>query len=28
VHDDPQYRDPQTAKWQAHAIDAVAEWLS
>ena len=27
VHDDPQYADPQTQEWQAHAIHTIAEWL-
>jgi pimeloyl-ACP methyl ester carboxylesterase len=28
VHDDPQYLDPQTQRWQADVIRAVVEWLS
>ncbi|MEV1175616.1 alpha/beta fold hydrolase [Nonomuraea sp. NPDC049784] len=28
VHDDPQYADPQTQEWQAHAIDTLSDWLS
>lgn len=28
VHDDPQYRNPQTQRWQADVILAVADWLS
>jgi pimeloyl-ACP methyl ester carboxylesterase len=28
VHDDPQYRDPQTQEWQAFVIRSVADWLS
>jgi uncharacterized protein len=28
VHDDPQYLDPQSQKWQAFVIRTVAEWLS
>ncbi|WP_119727054.1 alpha/beta hydrolase [Thermomonospora amylolytica] len=28
VHDDPQYADPQTQKWQAYVIRTVAHWLS
>ncbi|MGH3849594.1 MAG: hypothetical protein ACRDRT_07820 [Pseudonocardiaceae bacterium] len=27
VHDDPQYRDPQTQEWQAFVIGAVTEWI-
>jgi len=28
VHDDPQYRNPQTQEWQAHVIRTVADWLT
>lgn len=28
VHEDPQYRDPQTQAWQAFVIQTVAEWLT
>ncbi len=28
VHDDPQYRDPQTQAWQAHVIEVVAQWIT
>jgi pimeloyl-ACP methyl ester carboxylesterase len=28
VHDDPQYLDPQTIRWQTMAIEAVTDWLS
>jgi pimeloyl-ACP methyl ester carboxylesterase len=28
VHEDPQYLDPQTQRWQADVIRAVVEWLS
>jgi len=28
VHDDPQYRHPQSQLWQTEVIEAVAEWLS
>jgi hypothetical protein len=28
VHDDPQYRNPQSQAWQAFVIQAVAEWLA
>jgi uncharacterized protein len=28
VHEDPQYRNPQTREWQAFVIRAVAEWLT
>jgi len=27
VHDDPTYADPQTQKWQAFAIESVANWV-
>jgi alpha-beta hydrolase superfamily lysophospholipase len=27
VHDDPRYLDPQTQKWQADSIIAIADWL-
>jgi uncharacterized protein len=27
VHDDPQYLDPQTRKWQASVIRLVADWI-
>lgn len=27
VHDDPLYRNPQTAEWQAFVIRSVAQWL-
>jgi hypothetical protein len=27
VHDDPTYADPQTKKWQAFAIESVADWV-
>lgn len=28
VHDDPEYKNPQTQEWQAFAIRSIAEWLS
>ncbi|PRY01687.1 alpha/beta hydrolase [Allonocardiopsis opalescens] len=28
VHDDPEYRQPQTRKWQAEVIRAAAEWFT
>lgn len=28
VHDDPQYRDPQSRAWQASVIRTVAAWIS
>jgi pimeloyl-ACP methyl ester carboxylesterase len=28
VHDDPQYLDPQSQRWQASVIRAVAEWVT
>ena len=28
VHDDPEYRDPQTQLWQAEAIVTIARWVS
>jgi len=28
VHDDPQYRDPQTLEWQAFVVRSVVGWLS
>lgn len=28
VHDDPQYLDPRTQRWQAESIATIAEWLS
>jgi pimeloyl-ACP methyl ester carboxylesterase len=28
VHDDPEYRDPQTQQWQAAVIRSVAQWLA
>jgi pimeloyl-ACP methyl ester carboxylesterase len=28
VHDDPQYRDPQSQQWQAFVISTVVDWLS
>jgi uncharacterized protein len=28
MHDDPQYRDPQTHEWQEYVIRTVAEWLA
>ncbi|MFD5783569.1 alpha/beta hydrolase [Streptomyces sp. NPDC126933] len=28
VHDDPQYREPQSREWQAFVIRVVADWLS
>jgi alpha-beta hydrolase superfamily lysophospholipase len=28
VHDDPGYREPQTLRWQAYVIDAIAEWMT
>jgi pimeloyl-ACP methyl ester carboxylesterase len=27
VHDDPEYRDPQTQEWQAFVIRSVADWV-
>lgn len=28
VHDDPQYRDPQSQEWQAFVIRTVVEWIT
>jgi uncharacterized protein len=28
MHDDPNYRQPQSQQWQAHVISTVAEWLA
>jgi len=28
VHDDPQYRDPQSQQWQAFVIQTVVDWLT
>jgi alpha-beta hydrolase superfamily lysophospholipase len=28
VHDDPGYREPQTQRWQAYVIGAIAEWVT
>lgn len=28
VHDDPQYREPQTQEWQAFVIQSVTQWLT
>jgi hypothetical protein len=28
VHDDPQYLDPQTRRWQAEAIATTVDWLT
>lgn len=28
VHDDPEYREPETQRWQASVIRSVAEWLA
>jgi pimeloyl-ACP methyl ester carboxylesterase len=28
VHDDPQYRNPQSQAWQAFVIQTVADWLT
>jgi pimeloyl-ACP methyl ester carboxylesterase len=28
VHDDPQYREPQTQQWQAFVIRSVTQWLT
>jgi pimeloyl-ACP methyl ester carboxylesterase len=28
VHEDPEYRNPQTREWQAYVIRTVAEWLT
>lgn len=28
VHDDPEYREPQTREWQAFVIRSVADWMS
>jgi hypothetical protein len=28
VHDDPEYREPQTQEWQAFVIRSVAEWIT
>jgi alpha-beta hydrolase superfamily lysophospholipase len=28
VHDDPQYRAPQTQRWQAEAIDEIVRWVA
>lgn len=28
VHDDPEYKDPQTREWQTHVVRTVAEWLA
>lgn len=28
VHDDPQYLDPQTQRWQAQAITDIADWVT
>jgi uncharacterized protein len=28
VHDDPQYLDPQSQRWQAEVITAAANWIS
>jgi alpha-beta hydrolase superfamily lysophospholipase len=28
VHDDPQYREPQSQEWQAFVIQAVADWIT
>jgi uncharacterized protein len=27
VHDDPEYRQPQTAEWQQFVISAVTDWM-
>lgn len=27
VHEDPEYREPQTQAWQAHVIQSIAQWL-
>ncbi|MGC0420957.1 alpha/beta hydrolase [Embleya sp. AB8] len=28
VHDDPQYADPQTQRWQAQVVETVTEWVT
>ncbi|MDQ3525809.1 MAG: alpha/beta hydrolase, partial [Chloroflexota bacterium] len=28
VHDDPQYLNPQSQKWQAFVIETVTNWLT
>src|SRR5215471_11141533 len=28
VHEDPGYREPQTQRWQAFAIDSIAKWMT
>jgi pimeloyl-ACP methyl ester carboxylesterase len=28
VHDDPEYKNPQTREWQTFAVRSIAEWLS
>ncbi len=27
MHDDPEYKDPQTQQWQAQVIQSISEWL-